>query len=340
PGVFAGQEPPSRTCAPKVPPAPVGADSWHVSTPSPKPLRPAQGACQGRDAVAGAGRIGGRDRKALSGRGDKSAPGFSLPRVEGGEERFREEWNQPLTFGDMPRRKGGGTYQHPALPGWRSDGPGMSRPGPSDRRAVATSTAERLLDVDGVGLTQPEGATELDTGGGDVPFDGDRALGPLPGAERERVDLVLVHAQAPAGVLLGAVVGDDREVERVDLDVLVAVVFNGHEHAGVSTAVVQDAGVELSGLGSQNDLRFLLRFFLGGFLFLGGFGVALLCVRVRLGTGGTVVGAAPGQDGHASPEQEQHEEQATAAKTELLAGGHSLLLRAGVARRGHLGLVH
>ena len=103
---------------------------------------------------------------------------------------------------------------------------------------------------------------------------------------------------------------------------------------------MQDAGVELSGLGSQDDLRFLLRFFLGGFLFLGGFGAVLLGVRVRLGAGGTVVGAAPGQDGHASPEQEQHEEQATAAKTELFAGGHCLLRRPGVARRGHLGLVH
>src|SRR5699024_2188076 len=133
-----------------------------------------------------------------------------------------------------------------------------------------------------------------------------RALGPLPGAGSERVDLVRVHARAPTGVLLGAVVGDDREGERVDLDVLVTVVFNGHEHAGVSTAVVQDAGVELSGLGGQNDLRLLLRFFLGGFLFLGGFGAVLLGVRVRLGAGGTVVGAAPGQDGHASPEHELH----------------------------------
>src|SRR5699024_1879107 len=83
-GVFVGQAPPSRTCASKVPPAPVGTGSWHVSAPWPKSPSPAQGACQGRYAVAGAGRIGGRDRKAPSGRGDKSAPGFSLPRVEGG----------------------------------------------------------------------------------------------------------------------------------------------------------------------------------------------------------------------------------------------------------------
>src|SRR5699024_1476509 len=134
PGVFAGQEPPSRTCAPKVPPAPVGADSWHVSTPSPKPLRPAQGACQGRDAVAGAGRIGGRDRKALSGRGDKSAPGFPCHVLRAGRKGFGRSGTSPSLSVICPEEKG--EERTNTLPSPVGDPMVRGCPGP-DRRIVA-----------------------------------------------------------------------------------------------------------------------------------------------------------------------------------------------------------
>src|SRR5699024_1107324 len=138
-------------------------------------------------------------------------------------------------------------------------------PGPSEHRLLRPRPPTTYWMSTVWDSPSPSGRPNSARVRGDVPFDGDRALGPLHRAERGRGDVLLVHVQAPAGVLLGAAVGDDREVEPVDLDTLVTVVFNGHEHASVSTVVGQDAGVELSGLGGQDDLRFLLRFFLGGF---------------------------------------------------------------------------